>query len=68
MLEQLIKLVDENETISFDIFDTLLFRNVYLPTDIFKIIEIKLKEKFGTEDFFNLRIKELAKYNIISGL
>lgn len=57
MLEQLIKLVDENETISFDIFDTLLFRNVYLPTDIFKIIEIKLKEKFGTEDFFNLRIK-----------
>ena len=40
--------------ISFDIFDTLLKRNVQNPLDIFRIIEMKLDEKY--EGFFQNRI------------
>lgn len=42
-----------NNTIrSFDIFDTAIIRDVFLPTDIFKLVE----EKVG-KDFYNKRIK-----------
>jgi len=42
-----------NNTIrSFDIFDTAIFRDVFLPTDIFKLVE----EKVG-KDFYNKRIQ-----------
>ena len=37
--EELKRLIDENEVISFDIFDTLLLRNVNQPSDIFRIVE-----------------------------
>lgn len=40
------------ELISIDIFDTAIFRKVYEPTDIFKIIE----QKVGN-DFYNKRIE-----------
>lgn len=52
------KLVEQNETISFDIFDTLVLRNIYQPVDIFKILEREVKEKYGIENFFNLRIEK----------
>ena len=42
--------------ISFDVFDTALLRNVYLPTDIFKLIE----EQVG-KDFYNKRIEAEKK-------
>jgi len=48
-----------NNTIrSFDIFDTAIIRKVFLPTDIFKVVE----EKVGN-DFFNkrLRAEKLAR-------
>jgi hypothetical protein len=44
----------EKETVfSYDIFDTLLTRDVSTPTDLFKIIE----EEFPYPDFFNMRIR-----------
>jgi HAD superfamily hydrolase (TIGR01549 family) len=42
--EQLCLKIDQNNYISFDIFDTALLRNVLYPVDIFTIIEQKLKE------------------------
>ena len=44
---------------SFDIFDTLIFRSVSSPNDIFDIVQYKYREnKLGSEnDFKNKRIK-----------
>lgn len=44
MLE-LYKKIDSAEYVSFDIFDTLLKRDVPKPTDVFKIVERKSNEK-----------------------
>jgi HAD superfamily hydrolase (TIGR01549 family) len=41
------------DVISFDIFDTLVLRNVSNPVDIFKIVGYKI----GIENFFTYRIK-----------
>ncbi len=64
MLEQLKKIVDENDVISFDIFDTLLFRNVYSPRDIFRIVEKEIKDKFKIDDFYNIRVESEEKSRI----
>lgn len=36
-------------TNSLDVFDTALFRNVYLPTDIFKLVEQEVCKNFQTK-------------------
>lgn len=50
------KIIDSKDTVSFDIFDTLLLRNIYKPTDIFKILEKEVLEKYDIKDFFTIRI------------
>lgn len=51
--------INSVEYVSFDIFDTLLKRDVPKPTDVFMIVERQAKEK----DFYKKRIKaeELAR-------
>lgn len=44
---EIINIVDNFDTVSFDIFDTLLVRKIINPEDIFEIIEIELKNKLG---------------------
>ncbi|CAI3665602.1 HAD family hydrolase [Clostridium neonatale] len=57
-LESIKKQIDNFQVVSFDIFDTLLLRNVYKPIDIFKIVEIEYFDKFNKKiDFSELRIK-----------
>lgn len=56
-LKKIKKLIDENKVISFDIFDTLLLRNVLSPADIFEAMSDYAKEKFAIEDFKEKRIK-----------
>ena len=57
MLEkELLKIIDSNKVISFDIFDTLLLRNVYKPTDIFRILSKIALDKYNIEDFYNIRV------------
>lgn len=55
----LMKMIDENDVISFDIYDTALLRNVLNPIDIFDVVDRKLKnEKIYTKiNFKDLRIK-----------
>lgn len=45
------------KVVSFDIFDTLLFRPVSNPTDIFRLLENKLK----IQNFYNMRITAEAE-------
>ena len=49
---------EEAEIISFDIFDTLIARNILYPKDIFSIVEMKIdKEDLNGMAFADLRIK-----------
>ena len=50
-IDDLKKIIDDNDIISFDIFDTLLLRNVMKPSDIFTIIENKVVDKYDIKDF-----------------
>ena len=40
------KLIDSHDVVSFDIFDTLIKRNCFNPTDIFDIVEMKYNENY----------------------
>ena len=54
--EKIKEIINKKETVSFDVFDTLLFRNIYKPVDIFKIMEPEVSEKYGISDFAKLRV------------
>lgn len=41
--EILIKKINDSEVISFDLFDTLIMRKVYTYTDIFDLVDLKLR-------------------------
>ena len=45
--EKIRQLIDKNEVISFDLYDTLIMRTVCNPNDVFKIVERKLEKKTG---------------------
>ncbi len=55
-LEKYISHVENNDVISFDIFDTLVLRDIYQPVDIFRVLEKEVKEKYKIDNFFNLRV------------
>jgi len=57
MYNKIIELIDEKEVVSFDIFDTLLFRNVAKPSDIFRIVENIVKKEYNIDDFATKRIE-----------
>lgn len=45
-----------SEYVIFDIFDTLLTRNIFYPDNIFRILEHKIDKKFSLKsDFFKMR-------------
>lgn len=66
-LELIKEKVQENDIISFDIFDTLVFRNVLKPKEIFKIVEIKYNNKDLVKGFSKFRVDSEAKARILSG-
>lgn len=55
------EIIDKKKVVSFDIFDTLLFRNIYRPTDIFRIMEQEAYEQYKIEGFHDLRIQSEAE-------
>lgn len=57
-VEKINDIITKNEVISFDVFDTLLMRDVLYPRDIFLILEKKLCEEYGGvfKDFAAKRI------------
>ena len=65
-INELKEKIDENKIISFDIFDTLVLRNVLKPKDIFKVVEIIIAEKFRIKGFAKARIEAENKARIFS--
>ena len=53
-LAALIEEVEKHDIISFDIFDTLVMRNVYYNKDVFRLMAQKLDPEWGI-DFFSVR-------------
>lgn len=51
--ENIIKKINKKEYVSFDIFDTLIKRDVKNPTEVFDIIE----QNYGIYDFYKRRIE-----------
>lgn len=65
--EEIIKLIDDNSVVSFDIYDTVLLRNVLKPTDIFDIVGLKLtRSGFGFDNFKKERIEAEKRAREIS--
>lgn len=63
-IDAIVDYLDRYEVVSFDVFDTLITRRVYSPSDVFKLVEKKLKSKYNLEiDFVNIRKKaeEISK-------
>ena len=65
MKKKLIKQIDQHDVISFDIFDTLLFRNIYKPTDIFKIVGLKY-EKINNFERIRIEAERKARQKVES--
>ena len=63
--EELLSAIEESDAISFDLFDTLVMRRIPEYTDVFEILDVKLKEKgIMIPDFSTQRLaveKELSK-------
>lgn len=56
--EALCRAITEHEVISFDIFDTLLMRKVLYPTDVFDIVEHRLRRHgMDVPGFKNYRVQ-----------
>lgn len=59
--EELCRRIDEHELISFDIYDTLVLRNVVHPTDLFELVHRELRQQGATlgtkKSFKELRIR-----------
>ncbi len=54
--DDLFRQISSHDTISFDIFDTLIMRDCMLPTDIFLMVELKLQERnIPCEGFYSAR-------------
>lgn len=55
LLRTLKEQIRKNDVISFDIFDTLILRNVLFPEDIFKILAKDVFVKYNIKDFNYIR-------------
>lgn len=44
--EELLGEIDRHDVISFDIFDTLLTRKVYEPSDVFALLDLEYEERY----------------------
>ncbi|MDM0818955.1 hypothetical protein ACHM2L_06760 [Clostridium perfringens] len=54
---EIVKLIKENDVISFDIFDTLIKRSLNKPTDLFKLVEEEYYKKYDKKiSFANDRV------------
>lgn len=62
-IDMLINEAYRYDIVSFDIFDTLVMRNVILPEDLFKVTEVKLKEKEKIEIEFT-KYRKKAETNL----
>ncbi|PAD30609.1 hypothetical protein [Paenibacillus sp. 7523-1] len=66
-MKVLYNLVDQHQTVSFDVYDTAVLRNVLYPIDIFEIVQRKISgEGIVFNNFKELRIKSEEAARIAS--
>ena len=58
--ENLIDKINNYENVSFDIFDTLLKRNVKEPTDVFDIVQ-----RYVGKEYPNFKVKRIDAWKIV---
>lgn len=58
--DALVKQIENHDIISFDVFDTLVMRTVYINKDVFRIMAQRLDSKWGI-DFFTARTQAEAE-------
>lgn len=58
--QALVNAIEAHDIISFDIFDTLVMRNVYVNKDVFRILAQRLDDVWGI-DFFTARTRAEAE-------
>ncbi len=61
--DDLVNLTNKYDVISFDIFDTLIMRKIYLSMDVFSLVEKKLQAMYGNEFKF-AEYRRKAEINI----
>lgn len=63
--KELLRQIEEYDAVSFDLFDTLIMRRVLFPTDVFELVDDRLRQHgIIIEDFSTRRMaseKELSK-------
>ncbi len=67
MKEELLKRIEENEVISFDVFDTLITRAVLYPTDVFELVEQRIVLKYGQGYEFGRKRQEAERELSLTG-
>lgn len=61
--KSIIERIEKYKCISFDVFDTLIKRNVAHPSDLFKLIGKEIEKRFGIKDFDKIRYEsEMVLY------
>ena len=60
-LKPLVSSLPEYDLLSFDVFDTILFRTCYAPDDVFEIVGQKLSAQCGSWHYPPTAYKELRK-------
>lgn len=63
-INELMKVINEYDAISFDIFDTLIMRKTLLPEDVFIIVEQKLTGRGCLCDFVSNRKRAILENTI----
>lgn len=62
--EKLKKIISKKNVISFDVFDTLLIRNLFSPSDLFFLLSYEINKKFNNNKFLDFhKIRILAEKN-----
>lgn len=56
-LEHLQEKICHSDIVSFDIYDTLIMRRVFMPQDVFKLVEKRVRMRMGLNiDFYQARL------------
>ena len=63
MTDKILKKISKYEYVSFDVFDTLIKRNIKRPHDIFRLVEQKYnsENKINIENYVQYRVKAEKK-------
>lgn len=57
MFARYTRLIDKCDVVSFDVFDTLLYRVVHKPTEVFHLMEPEMEKRYQIQNYCEKRIQ-----------